>query len=466
MRSSAPLCGRVLRRKELRLKFLHRYAWLLPTLGLAGLTAGALATGGARLAPKAHPKVKAVAAPAGVTYAHDIAPILYQNCTVCHRTGEVAPFTLASYADARKRARQIALVTQGRVMPPWKADSHGEFQDERRLTDGQIALLQRWAEAGAPEGKPKQEPPVPHFPAGWALGQPDMIVTPPRPYTVEAEGRDVYRCYVIPTDFAEDRYVSAVDVHPGNRAVVHHALVYVDTGGTARRLEAKSQDGSPGYQEFGGIGFLPAGMLGGWAPGAMARRLPADTGILLPKGADIVLEVHYHKDGKPETDHTQVAVYFNGGTVARPMHIFPLANTHLRIPPGDKDYTLRASLPVIFDATLLTVFPHMHVLGRRMTVTATLPGGATKTLVDVPDWDFNWQGFYAYKQPVRLPAGSRVDLVAHYDNSPDNPLNPSRPPKLVTWGEQTTDEMCLCYLGFTVDAEHAPPIKTAGGLPK
>jgi len=448
------------------LKFLHRYAWLLPTLGLVGLTAGTLATGGARSVPRAHPKVKAAVAPASVTYAHDIAPILYRNCTVCHRAGEVAPFTLASYADARKRARQIALVTQGRVMPPWKADSHGEFQDERRLTDGQIALLQRWAEAGAPEGKPKQEPPVPHFPAGWALGQPDMIVTPPRPYTVEAEGRDVYRCYVIPTDFAEDRYVSAVDVHPGNRAVVHHALVYVDTGGTARRLEAKSQDGSPGYQEFGGIGFLPAGMLGGWAPGSMARRLPADTGILLPKGADIVLEVHYHKDGKPETDQTQVALYFNQGVVARPMHIFPLANTHLRIPPGDKDYALRASLPVIFDATLLTIFPHMHVLGRRMTVTATLPDGTTKPLIDVPDWDFNWQGFYAYKQPVRLPAGSRVDLVAHYDNSEGNPRNPTSPPKLVTWGEQTTDEMCLCYLGFTVDAEHVHPPQQAARLPK
>ena len=196
-----------------------------------------------------------------------------------------------------------------------------------------------------------------------------------------------------------------MDVHPGNRAVVHHAIAYVDTGGTARALEAKANDGSPGYPEFGGIGFRPAGMLGGWAPGALARRLPADTGILLPKGADIVLEVHYHKDGKPETDHTQVALYFNQGTVARPMHLFPLANPRLRIPPGDKDYELRASLPVVFDATLLTVFPHMHVLGRRMTVTATLPDGTIKQLIDVPDWDFNWQGFYAFKQPSICPPG-------------------------------------------------------------
>ena len=395
------------------MKFLHVCAWLVPTLGLAGLTAGALATGGARRAPRAHPKAPAkVKAAATVTYARNVVPVLYRNCTACHRTGEVAPFTLSSYADARKRARQIALVTSQRLMPPWKADSHGEFQDERRLTDAQIALLQQWADRGAPKGNPAQEPSAPRFLAGWALGTPDLIVTPPRAYTVAADGRDVYRCYVIPTDFPEDRYVSAVDVLPGNRAVVHHALVYVDTSGTARKLEAKSADGSPGYQEFGGIGFLPAGMLGGWAPGAMPRRLPADTGILLPKGADIVLEVHYHKDGKPETDHTQVALYFNKEQIARPLHILPLANTGLHIPAGDKDYDIRASLPVLLDTT--------------------------------------------------LPAGSRIDLVAHYDNSEGNPRNPSHPPKLVSWGEQTTDEMCLCYLGFTIDAEHAPrQVKTS-----
>ena len=439
----------------MRLKSFHHSIRLIATLVRAGLAACAFARGGARPAAKARPKAKAAAASVAVTYAHDIAPILYKNCTTCHRTGEVAPFTLSSYGDAKKRARQIALVTDQRLMPPWRADSHGEFQDERRLTGAQIALLKRWADKGAPEGNPAQEPTAPQFAGGWALGEPDLVIAPPKPYTVAAEGRDVYRCYVIPTDFAQDRYVSTIDVRPGNRAVVHHAIAYVDTGGTARRKEAAVNDGSPGYPEFGGLGFSPAGMLGGWAPGTMPHRLPSDTGILLPKGADLVLEVHYHKDGKRETDLTQVALYFNKGTVARPMHLFPLANTGLHIPPGDKDYEIRASLPVVVDTTLLTVFPHMHVLGRRMTVTATLPDGTTKPLVDVPDWDFNWQGFYAYKQPVRLPAGSRVDLVAHYDNSPGNPRNPSSPPKAVTWGEQTTDEMCLCYLGFTVDAEHA-----------
>ena len=432
--------------------------WFIATLGLVGLTMSCLVPG--RMAARAgttgtshRPKFHRVSA-STVTFANDIAPIIYQNCTTCHRQGEVAPFALSSYQDAKKRARQIALVTGSRLMPPWKAASHGEFQGERRLTQSQIALLQRWADTGTSEGNPTLAPSTPHFPVGWALGLPDLVIGPAQAYTVAAEGRDIYRCYVIPTGFAEDRYVSTIDVHPGNRAVVHHAIAYVDTSGTARQLEAKANDGSPGYPEAGGIGFLPSGMLGGWAPGALPHRLPADTGILLPKGADVVLEVHYHKDGKPETDHTQVALYFNKQTVSRPMHLFPLANVDLHIPPGDKDYVLRATLPVIFDATLLTIFPHMHVLGRQMTVKATLPDGTKKLLIDVPDWDFNWQGFYAYQKPVHLPAGSRVDLVAHYDNSPDNPRNPNNPPKLVTWGEQTTDEMCLCYLGFTVDAEH------------
>jgi len=462
------------------LKFSNRYAWLLPTLGLAALMAAVCeinplaaraAVRAARPLPQSHSRPpgsnpSSSKPPGTVTFAKDIAPILYQNCTTCHRAGEVAPFTLGSYQDAKKHARQIALVTGQRVMPPWKAASHGEFQDERRLTSAQISLIQKWADAGAPQGNPAQTPPVPQFAPGWALGTPDLVVEPSKPYTVEAEGRDVYRCYVIPTNFAEDRYVSTVDVHPGNRAVVHHAIAYVDTSGTARKLEAKANDGSPGYPEFGGLGFLPAGMLGGWAPGSMARRLPADTGILLPKGADVVLEVHYHKDGKPEVDHTKVALYFNSGPVARPMHLFPLANTGLHIPPGDKNYEIRASLPVIFDATLLTIFPHMHVLGRQMTVTATLPDGTTKPLIDIPDWDFNWQGFYAYKEPVHHPAGSRVDLVARYDNSAENPRNPTSPPKMVTWGEQTTDEMCLCYLGFTVDAEHVGKGKQAVRLPR
>lgn len=427
--------------------------WLTAAFGLAALWIGLVTDGTTARAAKSAghaPKPQST-----VTFAKDVAPILYRNCTTCHRPGQVAPFTLTSYGDAKNRARLIAAVTEQRLMPPWKADSHGEFQNERRLSDAQIGVLKRWAAAGAPAGKLAAAPPVPKFPGGWTLGAPDLLLGPSQSYTVDADGSDVYRCYVIPTHFAEDRYVSAIDVRPGNRAVVHHVIAYLDTSGEARRKDAA--DPSPGYG--GGMGFLPAGMLGGWAPGTIARRLPSDTGILLPKGADVVLEVHYHKDGKPETDRPQVAVYFNKGNVERPLHIFPLVNTGIRIPPGDRNYEARASIPVRFNATIYTIFPHMHTLGQQMTVTATLPDGTKKTLIDVPAWDFNWQGFYNYKEPVKLPRGSRIDLVAHYDNSADNPRNPHNPPRLVTWGEQTTDEMCLAYLGFTVDAEHIGKIR-------
>ena len=400
-----------------------------------------------------------------LTFARDIVPIMNQNCAVCHRTGQVAPFTLASYKDMQKRAQQIALVTAKRIMPPWKADSHGEFQDERRLTDAQIATIQEWVKQGAKEGKTSDLPPAPKFADGWTLGAPDMIAQPPAEYKVGAEGRDVYRCYVVPTDFTEDRWVSAIDVHPGNRAVVHHIIAYVDTTGAAKRLNAASKDteAGPGYTTGGGIGFFPSGMLGGWAPGAMPHRLPSDTGILLPKGADIVLEVHYHKNGKPETDRSQVGVYFNRGEVDHPFHILPLLQHRLNLEPGNSNQEVVAGIPVPTGATVMTVFPHMHMLGRTMTVTATLPDGVKKTLIDVPDWDFNWQGFYYYKQPMKLPAGSHINLVAHYDNSTGNPRNPNSPPRMVHWGEQTTDEMCLCYLGFTFDAERAP--KTGKILP-
>jgi mono/diheme cytochrome c family protein len=397
-----------------------------------------------------------------VTFAHDIAPLLYNNCATCHRAGEVAPFTLGSYKDAKKRAQQIALVTESHLMPPWKADAHGMFQDERRLTDAQIALLKQWTEDGAPEGNPAETPPAPKFPAGWALGKPDMVVQPTAAHKVAAEGRDEYRCYVVPTDFTEDRWVSALDVHPGNRAIVHHIIAYVDTAGRARKRAAQDPSPDNGYTTFGGIGFLPSGMLGGWAPGATAHYLPADTGILLPKGADIILEVHYHKNGKPETDLSQVALYFNKGVVEKPFHIFPLLNHTFLIPPGEKDYEAKASHFVPANATIINVFPHMHLLGKIMTVTATLPDGTTRQIVDVPDWDFNWQGFYYYKNPIKLPAGSKVNLVAHYDNSATNPRNPSAPPRAVTWGEQTIDEMCLCYLGFTLDAEHIDKVSKGG----
>jgi mono/diheme cytochrome c family protein len=400
----------------------------------------------------------------GTTFNRDIAPIVFQNCAGCHHAGEVAPFPLVTYQDVKQHARQIQLVTGRRIMPPWKAaDGFGEFHDARRLADDQIAAIRDWVEAGTPEGKRSDLPRPPKFTAGWMLGEPDTVLEPEEPYTLAAEGRDVYRCFVVPTNYSQDRYISAVEVRPGNRMVVHHMIAFIDTSGAARKLDAA--DPGPGYTTFGGVGFAPEGTIGGWAPGNLPRNLPAGVGILLPKGADVVLQVHYHKSGKIETDRTRVGLYFCKGPVDKRLRVSAAINPFLRIPPGDSAYTVRASRPVPADVTVLQVMPHMHLLGREMTVTATLPDGSLKPMVKVPDWDFNWQTTYTFREPLKLPRGSRIDLVARYDNSDQNPRNPSSPPKVVTWGEQTTNEMCIAFFFYTVDAEHLTQGVSASAFP-
>lgn len=403
----------------------------------------------------AYKSIEAKAAPDAqtVTYSKDIAPIIYENCSSCHRAGEVAPFSLLTYADVKKRAKQIALVTQNHVMPPWKADEGKEkFADAHQLSMDEIAKISQWTGAGAPEGNKADLPPTPKFAQGWQNGEPDAVFQPSGTYDLAAEGDDVYRCYVIPTDYTEDRYVSAMEVRPGNRAIVHHVIAYLDTSGKAREKDAA--DAGPGYTSFGGIGVTPSGSLGGWAPGLVPRMAPAGEGILLPKGADIVLQVHYHKSGKPETDLTKIGLYFAKGPVDKRIRSMMVVNPLLRIPAGDANYTTSASRNVRDDITVLSVTPHMHLLGKDMQISATLPDGKEEKLVHVNDWDFNWQMIYGFKDPVKLPAGTQVNLTARYDNSADNVLNPTSPPKTVTWGEQTTDEMCIAFLFYTVDKEH------------
>jgi mono/diheme cytochrome c family protein len=385
-----------------------------------------------------------------LTFTKDVAPILFANCASCHRAGEVAPFTLTSYADAAKRAKTIASVVEKRVMPPWKAAPGPAYVDECRLTDDQIGLIKQWAAEGSKEGNAADLPALPKFPDGWRNGEPDLVISMPEAYTVPAEGRDIYRNFVIPTGFTEDKWLSAVEIHPGNRRVVHHVLVHLDVSGKARELDAK--DSGPGYRTGGGVGFPSAGQIGGWAPGNVARRSPDGVATPVPAGADIVIQVHYNLNGKAETDRTQVGLYFAKAPVDKRARLFALAS-RINIPAGEADHRVTSSMPVPSDVTLRSVMPHMHLLGREMKVFATLPDGKELPLVHVPEWDFNWQMSYAFKEPVKLPRGSKVTLEARYDNSADNPRNPNSPPKPVRWGEQTTDEMCLAYLNFTVDSE-------------
>ena len=386
------------------------------------------------------------------TFARDVAPILYSKCAPCHHAGEVAPFTLTSYEDARDKAPTLAAAAKQKYMPPWQAISHGEFINERTLTPEQIETLDLWAKAGAPKGNMSAAPKPPNFTPGWAMGKPDFIGKPAQPYTVAAEGSDEYRCFVIPTSFPEGRYVTAVELRPGNRSVVHHVLVYLDKSGVARKRDGK--DGKPGYSSFGGPGFQPVGSLGGWAPGLQYQKLPAGSGFWLPQGADIVLQVHYHKNGKPETDLSQVGLQFAKGPVDKHVRWESVDNELITIQPGDSHYEVKADMQLPASVTLLDVIPHMHLIGHDMTVTATLPDGTKHELIHVDPYDFNWQTRYTYKQPVHMPKGTRLDLVAHYDNSSANPHNPNNPPKKVVFGEQTTNEMCFAFFSYTFDDEH------------
>jgi mono/diheme cytochrome c family protein len=400
----------------------------------------------------AHPHADA----AGATYAHDIAPILYKNCVVCHRAGETAPFALETYQQARTWAAAIKDYTAHRIMPPWKAvPGYGDFHDARTLTDAEIASIAHWVESGAPQGDVEDLPPAPTFadPKEWALGKPDMVVQPVRPYHLAAEGKDVYRNFVLPVDFTEDRYVSAMEFKPGNRAVVHHIVLYIDPTGKSTDLDGKEEE--PGYTVPGtGVGVFGVEWGEVWVPGRTPRFLPSGVAIKIPKGAKLVMQVHYHKNGAVQADSSQAALYFAKGRVDQLLYTAPVVKADLSLKPGNSRQEIATSITIPSGMHLRTIFPHMHLLGREMRVTATLPDGTKQPLIYVNDWDFNWQETYLYKEPVALSKGTKLTFTAVYDNSENNPRQTNHPPVEVHWGEQTTDEMFVCVLGYTVDNEN------------
>ncbi len=415
------------------------------------LLAGVWATGGD--SPRLWAADSQTAGPKGaVTYSKDIAPILNENCAACHRPGEIGPFSLLSYADAQKRAEFIAEVTADKRMPPWKAEPGvARFRDERHLTAEQVKLLADWAKAGAPEGDPAKAPKPPVFSDGWQLGEPDMVLKMPQPFSVPAGGNDVYRCFVVPIPLDEDRMVSAVEFRPGNSRVVHHAIMFLDSKGQARERDGK--DGQPGFPCFGTPGIIPTGGLGAWAPGAMPHPLPARIAKYVQKSSDLVLQVHYHPSGKPETDQSTVGLYFSKKPAQRVVTGVAIIQPELKLPAGEKQAFVRAiSQRLPTNVHVLGVSPHMHNLGKQIRVVAVDPSGRRSVpLIWIKDWDFNWQGAYSFERPIRLPKGSRIRVEAVYDNSAENPKNPNKPPKEIKWGEGTNDEMCLVTVQVFTD---------------
>jgi len=356
----------------------------------------------------------------------------------------VAPFPLLNYEDARVHGRQIAEVTLSRFMPPWKPEpDFGEFEGERRLTAAQIDTLQRWVATGMVRGDPRDLPPVPTFTNSWFLGEPDLVVGLNQPFDVPAGPEDTYRCFVVPVNQPVDRYISAYEFRPSNPRVVHHVIIVEDSYGAAQRLEGAS---ASGYDCFGGFGFPVPGYLGLWVSGSMPKPWPPGVAGRIRKNSGLVVQVHFHPDGKPEKVPFQLGLYLAHEASARVPYDLAVGSQFLNIPPGDSSYEVNSYAYVPSDTELLGVIPHAHLLGKEVKATATLPDGEVKPLIWIKHWAFNWQEEYRYKTPLSLPQGTRIDVRWIYDNSAANPLNPNHPPRLVTWGEQSTDEMCELHL--------------------
>jgi hypothetical protein len=399
----------------------------------------------------------AAAADRPVTFSRDIAPLLQQHCQECHRTGGGAPFTLSEYTHVYHRRDKILELVEKRLMPPWKAaPGYGDFKGERRLSDAEIATIARWVAAGAPEGDPRDLPLPRDFTTATALDTPDLVLRPERSYMVEARSGDVYRCFSIQTSFAEDRYFSASGVVPGNPKIVHHVLAMVDPTGVSSGLSSRrgSSGEGDGYPCFGGPGFRVDGYLGGWAPGARPWDLPEGVGMLLPKGARVVFQLHYHNAKlTPQADQTELRLRAAKGPVRQRLQFMRVGQFSLTIPAGNPRFGTEAGSFIGRPIQLIAIHPHMHLLGREMKVWARMKDESLKPLIRIDDWDFNWQGFYWFRTPVSLPVASWIEMSAAWDNSEQNPQNPNKPPRDVRWGERTVDEMGHAAILYTFDDE-------------
>ncbi|MEZ5331549.1 MAG: tetratricopeptide repeat protein [Thermoanaerobaculia bacterium] len=375
------------------------------------------------------------------TFARDVAPIVYANCAPCHQERGPGPFDLLSYGDVKRRARQIALVTGDRFMPPWQPENPpGTFHGERRLSPEEIATLAAWAEAGAPAGDLSRAPSRPPVRPQWPLGPPDLIVEMEEGYTLPAEGRDVFRNFVLPIPNETLRYVRAVDLAPENPKLIHHATMWIDRTQLSRQVDGETE--TPGYPSMDPRTSAedPDGYFLGWTPGTQAFEGSEDVSWRLDPGTDLVLQLHMLPTGRPEPVRVKVGFYWAGRPPAVRPFIVHLGSRTLDIPAGAKDYAIEDEyrLPVAVDA--LALRPHAHYLGTRVEVAARRPDGVVTPLLEMP-WSFNWQEEYHYVDPVSLPAGTVLHLRIEYDNTVDNPLNPHQPPERVRFGPSSFDEM-------------------------
>lgn len=378
---------------------------------------------------------------APVTFASDVAPLLFEHCAACHHPGGPSATSLLTYQQARSHATQIVQLTASRRMPPWQPDGpHGVFEGDRRLTPDQIAVFRRWLDEGLAEGDPRQTPPVPQFPDGWQLGTPDLVLTMPA-YTLRADGPDMFRNFVLPVPTSVMRYVRAWEFRPGNPRVVHHATMQVDASGASVRYD--ESDSAAGYEGLiAPAARAPDGFFLDWAPGHRPNVAVPGTAWPLPPASDLVMMLHLRPSGRIEPVQATVALYFASTPPARLPVMVRLTRQDLSIRAGARDEVARDEYVLPVDVDLYTVQPHAHYLATRMRADIRDPGsGEARPLLTIRDWDFNWQDVYHYATPLRVRAGAVVSMRVEYDNSPGNARNPHSPPVDVGYGQQTTDEM-------------------------
>ncbi|MFN0087508.1 MAG: thiol-disulfide isomerase [Blastocatellia bacterium] len=403
---------------------------------------------------------------AAVTFSKDVAPILFDKCAVCHRPGENAPMSLLNYKDARPWARSIREKVVSRDMPPWYADpKHGEFANDPRLTPAQIETIRAWVDGGAPEGDAKNLPAAPKFSTtGWKYGEPDVLLPMTETAEIPADGTVPYRYFVVPTNFTEDKYVQFAEIKRGDPSVVHHVIINVrepENGPLppAGEIKFNTQNANPeaarGERRQRAGGANQDGMLIGWAPGMSALNLKPGTAKLIKKGSVVIFQMHYTTTGTPAKDKSALALWFSKEPVEKRMITKGVIvdPRSLVIPPGDPNFESRSSHTFTEDVHLHMLMPHMHVRGKDFEYKVVYPDGTSKVLLSVPKYDFNWQLTYFVKTPVAIPKGSRIECVAHHDNSIGNKFNPD-PTITVRWGDQTWEEMMIGWIDYTIDGQN------------
>jgi hypothetical protein len=400
---------------------------------------------------------------AAVSFTKDVAPIIQKNCQTCHRPGEVAPMAFMNYKEVRPWAKSIREKVVSREMPPWFADpKHSEFSNDCRLAQKDIDTIVAWVEGGAREGDPKDMPANPKFTDGWQIGKPDVVLPMTTDFHIPAEGVIPYKYFAVPTNFTEDKYVQFAEIRSGDRAHVHHVIISVRYPAqgvelpqagelTPERLAASraagaNAEGRPASAEDSD------GRLVGWAPGEAPQIMRPGQAKLIKKGSVLVFQVHYTTNGEPGKDRTSVGLIFSKVPVEKRVITAGAAARNLVIPPHDPHYESTATFTFKEDSHIDSLHPHMHVRGKDFKYTLIYPDGTSKVLLSVPRFDFGWQLTYFFKEEVAAPKGSRLEIVAHHDNSIKNKFNPD-PAATVRWGDQTWDEMMIGYLDYTIDKQ-------------